>query len=69
MTLSFSYIDCYNIPLPIPDPGLGVYTETKHNKKWSRDYIQPEATEFMQHFYATRQIPGYTRIGNNTLNC
>ena len=65
--LEYSYID-YKMNLKETEEGLGIYTGIIH-KKWVPPHIKPEATEYMKYFYIESQIPSYTRIGNNTLDC
>tara|TARA_Y100000389_G_C17471316_1_gene531442 strand:+ start:11259 stop:11459 length:201 start_codon:yes stop_codon:yes gene_type:complete len=65
MKLEYSYIDSKSNPEYIPDEGLGIYTGIIH-KSWKKDYIKPDAVEYMKNFYASEQIPGYTRVGNNS---
>lgn len=66
--LEYSYIEPSNTELKQPDEGLGIYTGYIH-PSWKNNYIKPNAFEYTQQFYATKHIPGYTRIGNNTLHC
>lgn len=71
MKLEYSYIeDCseYTKFDNQIDKGLGIYTGIVH-KEWTPEYIKPDISEYTKRFYVKNQFPGYTRIGNNTLNC
>lgn len=64
MPLSYSYIDGSS-NIPPADPGLGIYTGKVDPNEYPK-HIKPEAEEYMKHFGVPWQIPGYTRLGNNT---
>ena len=67
--ISYSYIN-YDLSSDIikPDKGLGIYTGIIH-EKWTPEHVKPDAVEYMKKFYASKHIPGYTRIGNNLIDC
>lgn len=67
MKLEYSYIkDCSEYTEI--DKGLGIYTGIVH-KEWVPEYIKPDITEYTKRFYIKNQYPGYTRVGNSTLDC
>jgi len=71
MKLEYSYIkDCseYKKFDNQIDKGLGIYTGIVH-KGWVPEYIKPDITEYTKRFYVKDQYPGYTRVGNSTLDC
>lgn len=64
--LQYSYITGPSSILP-PDEGFGLYAGKVDPSEYPK-YIKPETQEYMKHFGVSWQYPGYTRIGNNTLN-
>jgi hypothetical protein len=68
MKLLYSEIDLSNTQLQPIDSGLGIYTGIIH-KKWVPEHIKPEASEYIKKMNIVKEIPGYTRIGNNRILC